>query len=302
MNARRGVHKRYFYPWNPLQLSAEVDSGLRVRKSSVTFEIFRTFKRKLLWTALAHDSMLVFYGNDQKEESNIPSHVETIVQTMMTQSQKTMNKSFHLSMYDFDDAFSELDKLDNGKYDFQRIPYESSFEKLIDELIDHRRIIKEKSKENGYIEAPNKQLQMIAFDLDNKRLNLLKNNIFIQEKFFSLLKDSSTERIYFLVLVENVDEFPKDFMNSFSKVYFLGDHNSHIAREKLFRKLPVTANSFSQELIGYGFESLPPKELVSLHSLKFARSEWKKAKEAEYVSEEELYRKFLLTLEDGSNE
>lgn len=295
----RPCARRYYYPWNPLQLSAEVDGGWRVAKNSASFDTYRTFRRKLIWSVLLHKSLLVFHG-DENDEYSGTEQLASLVKSFSKQADKSMKGTLTHTFYDFDGAVADvLAPLDEQFRGFTVQPYEESFQHFLDELVKHRERVRANTRLTKLPEAPNKRLQLISFVMDKNMVSLLRNNVVVRGQFFSLLQESARERMYFMVFMADAENFPQQWVDSFSQVFFLGESNSRIARDVWFPKLPVGKNSFAQELVGYGLEDMPPKELLSLHPTKYTKSEWKKAKESEHAAEEEMYRKFLLSLEDG---
>ncbi len=281
---------RYFYPWDPLQLSTLIESGLRVRKNSVNYMVFRTFKKPLFWTALQDKNFALFYGSRDI--------AETFIEQLIDSTVKNCEEAVVMALYDFTgewEAFA-LEK-DDSKYLFTYHPYQESLSHFLHELEKHRTIIRTASLNVGPLEAPNKVMQFIFLPLTPNQVNELARDLGLRDIFRSLLTESARERIYLLPLVKDAADFPSDLLQSFSQSYFLGEDNMHYMSEVIYPEWVITANSFGQELVGFGIFG-EKEELVSLHPARFTPSEWSIKRAAAFDEEEALYRKYLASLEE----
>lgn len=281
--------RRYYYPWNPLQLSTSVDSGARVRKNSVNFETFRTYRMKIIWSALLNKNAAYFLS----EGCSMLEHIELLC----TQASKTPLGSVTISFYDFTGEHEEdLLPLDEDYSFFTYHPYKDSLEHFLTNLIDHRSEVRIQTRELELLEAPNKMNQIIMFVVGESLLAELKSPLRLQ-MFKSLLENSADERIYLFPFFTRVREVPESLFKSFSHCYFLGEDFGEYAREELYPEWRVSRNSFAQELVGYGVVSEEEK-LYALHNWKYTESEWEKNRKQAISDEEELYREYLKSLEE----
>lgn len=287
MRSPRLTAKRYYHPWDPLQLSDEIDSGARVRRNSVNFELFRTFRRKVMWTALAHKNAVFFLDE--------PSESISYVRLLLEQAKKDPIGSVTLAWYAFNDDYEEeLLQVDDENPEFTYHPYSDSIEHFLTSLIEHRAEIRRKTAEEGLLEAPNKMNQIILFQVGEKELEDLRSPVRLK-MFKSLLEDSGNSRIYLFPFFGDAREVPRTLFKSLDQYFFVGDNNSEFARNELYPDWEVTANSFAQLLIGYGVSS-PEEKLVSLHHRKFVESSWSVKNRESIKTEENLYREYLESL------
>lgn len=287
MRSPRLTAARYYHPWDPLQLSTEIDSGARVRKNSVNFELFRTYKGKVLWSALLHKNAAFFLDN--------PAESVSYARLMLEQAKKDATGSMTIAWYSFNDDYEEeLLALDDEYQSFTYHPYHESIEHFLTALVEHRRVIRQQTAHEGLIEAPNKMNQFIMFQVGDKELKDLQSPIRMK-MLKSLLEDSSESRIYLFPFFGAARKVPSSLFKSLDQYYFIGDENGEYARNELYSTWDIAPNSFAQLLIGYGVSSDEDK-LVSLHHRKFVESAWSIRKREETKAEEDLYRDYLESL------
>lgn len=284
MRANRSVIARQYLPWDPLQLSEKIDSGRRVRKNHVSFRPFRAFKKQLLWSALTD---LNFACITDKED--LRRHY--LAQLLPALS--PLQESISVSCYSLGDTFEEeLTGYDDAYAFVTYHSYGESLSHLLTQLLAHRKTIRNKTAEVSSLEAENKELQFIFLFLTAEQTASMLSQPLMKNMLTSLLQESGKERMYICLFAPPVEAMGRSFLDDFSQVYFLGQEASARAHEVLYPEWPVTANSYSQELVGFGIFT-PREELVSLHWPTFTLSEWGEDFRAKRQEEEELYREFL---------
>lgn len=283
---------RNYLPWDPLQLDLEVDSGLRVKKNSVTFNTYRTYKRKIFWTPLLYNNLNLFYEKDEE--------LNTFIENTLKQVKKTCGDSISFEFYDFDKRFSiPMLELDLQYNFFKYHPYDEPFDHFLDELIKARDIIKEKSKVNRSIESPNKRLQVIMISFTDDMIRFLKESESARRKYVNLVRQSALERLYIFALSPKVTNWHKGCVKAFDFSLFIGEENAKFSRLILYPDFGEGRVSTYQKIIGSAYTKGFDK-IVEIYPLKYTKSARAQKTEDDEINEEELYKEFLKTLDDGS--
>ena len=282
MRSFRSELERQYYPWDPLQLSEEIDSGRRVRKNEVSFQTFRGQYKPIIWTSLQDKNFSVF--------SNSAPYTKEFLNQLLKEM-KHLRESISVSLYDFSSEHEETLLSFDDMYSFVSYhPYKETFSHFLSQLLEHRTTIKKKTEKTQFSEGENKELQFIFIFLSGELQRNLLNNPLLKSMLDSLLNKSEKERLYLVVFGE-AEETAPPLVPFFSHSYFIGDNLVGVM-EKLFPNYEFTPNNPSQELVGFGV--FPPDEkLVSLHWRKYTTSEWGLAARARKLEEEALYRAFL---------
>lgn len=281
--------------WDPLQLSYTIDSGIRVVKQSVSFNLFRTYRHKITWTPMIYSNFGLFYGK-------IESQKEAVVELFAEQSKK-FHQSVHIGLFTFGKSSGSQEKeVWNGLEDkykaFFHHPFEQSLEELLALLIRLRNEIEEKSIHSRMIEPSNKVLQFIFLDLGEKEIEELKNPK-VQEMLEDLLHNSYFQRMYVGVLAKNADSLNHSTHDLFQFAAYLGKENDEYCRD-IHKDADESEFSRQQILIGTAW-TRDSNRMINLHPLKFTPNEKFIQAQQRFEEEDKAYIKFLNSLDDGTD-
>jgi len=280
-----------YLPWNRLQLDSQLNNGNRVSKQSVSFSVYRTFKKKMSWTPMIMNNGAVFYGEDETQ-------IDDFLETILSQSKK-FEESVTIALYDLrehqNNAFEALE----SKYRvFEYHPYKSDLKTLIKDFVIFRNEIKEKTQALGLVESPHRKILIPIFLLDNDQVSVLSNDK-LSKIFQHFLTESSFERIFPFVIAPFAESFPEDIVKAFQWSAFLGSDNASVCRKKIYPDKEDSFYSIRQIVIGTLYTRLTAR-LTVIHPYKFTPSEYYFKKEQQLKDEDENYNKFLDMLDDGT--
>lgn len=283
---------RYF-EWDPLQLSAEIDSGIRVAKQSISFDLFRTYQRKLSWTPLVYKNFGLFYGN-------LDSQKIAVVESMALQS-KNFHQSVHIGLYTFSDtSVEELDVWDGLEEQYKSFfhhRFENNLQKFLSHMKDLRDNVEKQSSKFGMIEPSNKIIHCILLDLGEKELRELKLP-HIRQMMMELLNDSSFQRFYIGLFSRSATDVPLNIHHSIDYAAYLGSENDKYCRD-IHKDTDESEYSRQQILIGTAWLS-NNETMFNIHPLKFTPNEAYIEVQKRLDDEDEAYMRFLNSLDDGT--
>lgn len=285
--------RRYFYPWNPLQLSEVVDSGLRVRKNEVMFTLFRTIRRKLLWSAMFHRNLIVCDSTSEP----IPEVIEQTLDQFAKQVDK-IRGSASVEMFDVGEHWSEFGlNLDSTHPSVTYHPFPDDIVLLAQELSECSERLLEATENLSVLEAPNKMCQLLVIMVSADQLAMMSDPLNLPS-FQNLLERLSRVRIYPLFFTEGIENFSTDFVKLFDvSVTFAGD-SENVLSDEIYPDMKRGEYSIGQVYLGLMFDTMEDK-LIPLHPLKYQKSRWAIENQAQMEAEDELYRQFLASLDDG---
>lgn len=280
-----------YLPWDRLQLDSQLNNGNRVSKQSVSFSVYRTFKKKMSWTPMIMNNGAVFYGEDETQ-------IDDFLETILSQSKK-FEESVTIALYDLRERQNNAFEALESKYRvFEYHPYKSDLKTLIKDFVIFRNEIKEKTQSLGLVESPHRKVLIPIFLLDNDQVSVL-NNDKLSKVFQHFLTESSFERIFPFVIAPFAESFPEDVVKSFQWSAFLGPDNASVCRKKLYPDMEDSFYSIRQIVIGTLYTRLTTR-LTVIHPYKFTPSDYYFKKEQQLKDEDENYNKFLDMLDDGT--
>lgn len=283
---------RYYQPWDPLQLSRAVDSGLRVKKNGVMFALCRARGRKILWTPLLHRHVLNFYGERE--------YVTELLEQMVKQTKKMSNESYTVDFYSVGSGdWPEVDELDESCKTLTYHPYDESAEHFLKQLQEHVSYLAEETAKLGVYEAPNKRIQVLVIAFSESEWDSIVDspeNLVMLEK---LMKDSLGQRVYLWLFTPSGEAVPDFLLEQCTYGFFWGEANTELAEKYHFPDVETSEHSLGQKFLGVTWET-GVAELVAVSPVKFTLSEYAQALTRRQQEEEELYRRFLATLDDGT--
>lgn len=284
----------YYLPWNPLQLSTAIDSGLRVKKNTVLFALYRSKMRKFTWSPLVQNNIVNFYGE--------VAEVETLVEHLANQSKKLSRESFILEFFDIGSTeWDILRAVDNRCSVFNYHPYEESPKHFVTEMSKHVQHISAVSRKEGFIEAPNKRLQIVLAHFSEDQWDKLVDDSEALIALEKLLTAAPQVRVYLWLLTPSGAAMPEFLVETCSYGFFLGDENTRIAEEFHFPEVKTAVHALTQKFIGVTWE-VGKEELGAVHPLTYTKSTYSKAYDKRIQQEAELYREFLNSLDDGTSQ
>lgn len=280
-----------YHKWEPLQLSSEINSGRRVVKQSVSFDLFRTYSRKVSWTPLAYNNFGIFYGNLKKQKVEI-------IEAMVKKSNK-FHKNVNIPLYTFskDENTSIWEDLEQKYSSFFHHQFEEDFGLFLQEINNFNQIIRDKAQAERVIEPVDKVLHMVLLDIDEEELRLL-NLPGNKELFMNMLTDFYYQRIYVGLFIKNAESLSEEFHKALDFSGYLGNENDDYVRS-LYDTAGENEYSRQQILIGTGY-SKNSHQLLNLHPLVFTPNKEYLEAQQKFIDEDKAYMKFLNSLDDGS--
>ena len=277
----------YFLPWDPLQLTTETDGGHRAYRNAVNISLFRTFRRKVWWSASLDNGLAVFYDSYDQ--------VVTLMDAVVNQTWKHCRESVGIYYYNFGNKQGErFNDFAKQYYNFMYVPFEKSWEIFLQSLRQHQKYMLQKNEDAGVVEAPNKIIELMFIDLPERYWVEVNNNI---QQFLSILPKLADLRIFPCFLTPFAEYVHPDLIAALSQTFFLGVKNQKYVREVLCPNWGMFKNSIGQVVIGFGILSLDAYKLTPIHPLKYTKSGWLKKKQQDLEDEDALYKKFLEQLE-----
>lgn len=280
-----------YFEWDRLRLDKSYEAGHLISKASVYFELFKTYRKRVTWSSMLHHNMSLFYGNLNKQKT-------IFIQNIAKQSIR-FSESVKIDLYNFTNDLEIIGEELEQKYEaFHYHHYLNSFEQFIDDLIEFRQEIRTNMIENSRIEATNRKLQFILIDLTTEELSTLHSNSDVYDKFQDLLSDSEWERVYIVPLVKNASDLPLSLHHCLEWCSYLGSVNDDFLHE-MHPDLIDGYYSKQQKVIGSAYTK-DSEKITILHPLKYTPSQFHYEVEERFREEDELYKEFLNSLNDGS--
>lgn len=279
-----------YYPWDRLRLDKKVYDGNSVFKAEVGFDLFKTYRNKVMWNFMKHGNMGLFYGN-------LVSQRDVFLRNLSRQSSEFVYSS-RIDIYDFNSELVNIgEELEEEFVQVNYHHYEDSVLTFLEDVQSFRDEITETMAKNGSVEASGRKVQIIVVHFDeNSVLNLKK--ISEQKILADLLSHSFDERVVVVPVVSKASDFPEELHKLLRWGAYLGTDNDDFVHD-LYSELEDGSYSKHQKIIGTLFDCRFPY-LVILHPLKFTPSEFYHELENRFAEEDALYRKFLEQLDDGT--
>lgn len=280
-----------FYEWDRLRLDRSYTPGNIVAKGTVGFEVFRTYAKKVFWNAMMHKNMGLFYGD-------LASQRDSFFEAFAKQSHKVQN-AVAIDLYDFTGDLEEIgENLEESYSLFNYHHYLKNFVQFLEDVVLFREEIRQSARKEGLLEANNRRIQIIFVNFDDKVLSLL-NNASVYKIVEDLLLNSVKERIVFAPVVSDAKSLSPQLHKLLDWGVYLGSSNDDFIHD-LYPDRDDWYYSKRQKIIGSLFDKYSEKFMV-LHPLKFTASELYRDLEKRYDEEDELYKKFLESLDDGTD-
>lgn len=281
-----------YLPWDRLQLSPALYSTTRVAKQSVTFRPFRTFRKKVSWSALTFGNMALFHGGDLAQRDAFLAH-------LADQSDRLAG-SARVALFDRAGDLETLGTtLEQSAVNFEYHPYRESLFTLLGDLLTFRDGVRRRTAERGWVEAPQRPVLLVVIPLGAEDLALLRRDATARAALVSLLSESAQERLVPVLVADQAREMPNSLEGALDWAAYLGDSNGAHVTER-HQDLEHSYYSLRQRLIGLVY-GRGWDRLTRIHPLEFTASQWAIDKRAQYDAEDETYRRFLATLNDGTD-
>jgi len=278
-----------YFDWDRLRLDKGFEAGNLIFKNSVRCEFFRTYRKKVAWDAVSHNNMAFFYGN-------LTSQRDIFLENFAKQLEK-FQESVAIDLYDLSGELLNLGEiLENNYKVFNYHNYLNTFETFVDDVLDFRESIRKKNIDKGQIEASDRKLQFILIYLNEQLVHDLEDQE-LSKKVENLIVDSNWERICFVPITASCRTFNDELHTQLDWAAYLGSENDDYLHN-LYSDLEDSYYSRQQKVIGSLFDKTLPKICI-LHPLKFTPSDFHFEVENRFKEEDELYEKFLQTLDPG---
>lgn len=281
-----------YIPWDRLQLDSSLNLGNRVFKQSVSFSVYRTFKRKVNWTPMIMNNGAIFHNGNN-------DHIDNFIEPIIKQSKK-FEESVSIAMYDLTDGDnSRFETLEEKNRVFTYHPYKNDLQTFLKDFIIFRKKIKEKSKALGLVEPTSRKVLIPIIILDESHVKWLSTNKDFINVFYNFLTESSLERIYPFVIAPSARDFPLGLVKALQWSAFLGSDNSMFCRTELYPDFEDSYYSIRQIVIGTVYIKNATR-LTTIHPYEFTPSEYYFKKKKQLEDEDSNYKKFLDMLDDGT--
>lgn len=284
-------------PWDRLQLSSDVDSGLRVHKNAVMYRAFRTYRNRAGWTPLLSDNMGVL-NSDHEERDEIIAAMHAFCKNQ----KKFGVEHASIEFFDLHGSWEEdMLALDDAHTFFRYHPFEDSLEVLLRDLAEHRDLVRKRADDLEMAEPPNRALQVIVLPLSGDDAEKLIRDSELRETMSQLLH-CPKERIYLVVFIPGSvgRRLPVEFLRGFDYGVFLGTKNEKFLRSEVWPGMSTGGRSEVQHQVGMlytkGFDKLRP-----VYPAKFRPSELKAALDLDHAEEAQMYRDYLKSLREGDS-
>lgn len=269
---------------------SEDNSIFPVHKTNVEYALFRTYRRKLYWDATNFHNGLICYGKH---------HIKENILNEFCKQSLNNNRNVEITYYSFNKEPHETQSMIKNlmttyKPVFKHIQYSESFENFVKDFISLRRDIKKNSKSKGSIEAVNRKVSLVFFDLSSV-INEINADVELQKFFAALLSQSFRERLYFMPLVRDAKTIPQLLLNVIDWQAFLDDDNMNWG---LNHYKSVRLHFFSKTQVRLGSLFLRHfNKLYVVHPIKWTPNAEKIALDKRIEQEEIEYKKLLEALD-----
>lgn len=281
-----------FLPWDRLQQDSSNNYGNRVTKGAVKFRLLRTYRLKIVWDALSFKNGAYFHGGIEKE-------IDAFFKNLLKQSKK-FSGDVELSLYHLSEApDARLEALEEDSPTFRYHLYKAPLEALLQDFLKFREDVRKVNLEEEFIESPYRKVLIPIIMLGDKEIDDLRNDSKLSKMMVSLLQDSSDERIHPFLFCESPVELPDEVLDALDWAAYLGHPNAVYARDILHKGMEESLSSYRQEVVG-AVAHVRSDELIIAHPLKFSPSDFYFKEKQQLVDEDEIYMKYLNSLNDGT--
>lgn len=282
-----------FLPWNRLQQDSSAKTGQRVFKQSVSFDLYRTYKKKVSWNPIAFKNGALFYG---EEKTQLTDFLET-----MEKQANNFKESCTIALYDLTGTHqSESERIESNSRVFEYHPYDAPLDTLLEDLLQLRQEIKENSLSMKYTESPYRKALIVLIHITEEqaqRLSYVRTASLMKD----LLLESAFERIYPFLIVESAESINDNILKALEWSAFIGGTNVMRCKNDLYPNMKDSYYSIRQVVIGVVY-SRTFKYILNVHPYKFTPSEYHVKKEQQLIDEDAAYMRYLNTLSDGTIE
>lgn len=280
------------YDLGDFPMDSHIDGAHRALKNDVVFKLFRIYKRKVVWSPFALKNGGIFYNDNIQQK-------EAFIELMAKQSQKISN-SVDIHYFDLYKTPHQQYKIWDDLYNpFHYHHYTKGIQDIAKNLVLLRQNIRIQSQSQGYVEPPNRKINIVLLDLDEKSMQVMKNNKF-STLMTNLLTQSLNERLFVFLICPDATELSREILDIIDWGIFMGEKNALLCRKVLYPGLTDGFYSINQETIGI-FHTKIFQRLFAVYPLKFTPSEFYIRQQQEFDKQNEIYNKYLATLNDGTH-
>lgn len=268
-----------------LLLDPEAQVQKNVQMKLTEFPIYNAYPVPVKWIPLLNNNLAIFYNTEENKMD--------FLQTLDSFMDKNKN-SVDLNYFIINDYLSNgddvkyLNKFKNFSKFFNVRIYKWSLNQFFDDIIDFRNVIKERRIKKGHIEAFDRKITVIVFDLERVK----DKDTFL--KLFDVLKKSRMERIFPILLSKSAKSIPKQFHKLFDLAVYIGRDNQ-IVCDFVNANLGYGLYDIQQEHIGTAFIK-GSQFLEPIHPWEYTQSEFGKEQQKELDKEYDDYLQFLSSL------
>lgn len=296
-NKRRGA--RHFLPWDKMQLSEKLDSGLRVNQAAVALPIYRVKGALLRWAPLAHAASLLAYrdGGDVLE----------LLNNLTRELRPGSRQHVTFEVYDLttDSPWAaELLALDDAQDVLRYHPWDEGLPEFLEALEEHQTALRSAIRGSSVdqlteLEPSNKRVQLLVVLLDAARARELAEPE-TAARATALLR-SPKLRLPTFTCVPDLATLPRDFLRHMDLIAALGDANAEHLLSVVYPNRDVSDPSVEMEQIGAVYSALMKYPLSYLHGRRYVPSPWRRALDEKQQKEWQDYQDYLARLDDGSD-
>lgn len=268
-----------------LLLDPEAQVQKNVQMKLTEFPIYNAYPVPVKWIPLLNNNLAIFYNTEENKMD--------FLQTLDSFMDKNKN-SVDLNYFIINDYLSNgddvkyLNKFKNFSKFFNVRIYKWSLNQFFDDIIDFRNVIKERRIKKGHIEAFDRKITVIVFDLERVK----DKDTFL--KLFDVLKKSRMERIFPILLSKSAKSIPKQFHKLFDLAVYIGRDNQ-IVCDFVNANLGYGLYDIQQEHIGTAFIK-GSQFLEPIHPWEYTQSKFGKEQQKELDKEYDDYLQFLSSL------
>lgn len=268
-----------------LLLDPEAQVQKNVQMKLTEFPIYNAYPVPVKWIPLLNNNLAIFYNTEENKMD--------FLQTLDSFMDKNKN-SVDLNYFIINDYLSNgddvkyLNKFKNFSKFFNVRIYKWSLNQFFDDIIDFRNVIKERRIKKGHIEAFDRKITVIVFDLERVK----DKDTFL--KLFDVLKNSRMERIFPILLSKSAKSIPKQFHKLFDLAVYIGRDNQ-IVCDFVNANLGYGLYDIQQEHIGTAFIK-GSQFLEPIHPWEYTQSKFGKEQQKELDKEYDDYLQFLSSL------
>lgn len=281
-----------YYPWDPLQLTDDIDGGWRANPYDVSFKIFSSLHKHVkVYNVYDISLSTMFYGNNEE--------YLRLIRKISRLSHELTN--FNVNIYDLaqnNDFTKESLIVEKKNYGVKYIKYPENMLEFFKEYEKFVTSLQTKYNEIGKQNFRNKKIHLSIIHVDPNQLKILK-----EDPGFSTILENITNkthlRVHLIILTKDYTfDCPSQLLRKSDWVSFVNEDNIKSA-EKFYGK-ERNAESIYERL--YGVVKYKNDELNSIHRLKRQGTEYKASFMKELRDSDNAYKEFLAKIEENNND